>query len=73
MVLMLQYEDKAEKVPIMLFKYDSTRRHELKLALELHRDDALCKFGIFERDKPDAKMIGTNIEEFEITYTEKTG
>ncbi|XP_033213961.1 uncharacterized protein LOC117171026 [Belonocnema kinseyi] len=67
------YEDKAYKVPIIVFKYDSTRKNELKVVLEMYSTEVV-HFGIFERDKPpEAKLIASSIEEFESNDTERTG
>lgn len=61
------------KVPITVFKYDYTRKNDLKMVLEMFNDDVI-DFGIFEYDKPpEAKMIDKNIETFETSTEEKTG
>ncbi|XP_043465008.1 uncharacterized protein LOC122500236 isoform X1 [Leptopilina heterotoma] len=66
------YEDKTYKVPIIVFKYDSTRKNELKVVLEIYNSE-IVHFGVFERDKPpEAKLIATNIEEFESMTFERT-
>lgn len=57
----------------MVFKYDSTRKNELKVILEMQESEVL-NFGIFERDKPpEAKLIATTIDEFDEKVEEKTG
>ncbi|XP_011879424.1 PREDICTED: uncharacterized protein LOC105568393 isoform X1 [Vollenhovia emeryi] len=67
------YEDKMAKVPITVFKYDYTRKNDLKMVLEMFDDDVI-NFGIFEYDKPpEAKMIAKSIEAFEMCTEEKTG
>ncbi|XP_034943685.1 uncharacterized protein [Chelonus insularis] len=67
------YEDKTDTTPIMVFKYDSTRKSELKVVLEMQESEVV-HFGIFERDKPpDAKLIATSIDEYEEKVEEKTG
>ncbi|XP_039311600.1 uncharacterized protein LOC105201787 isoform X2 [Solenopsis invicta] len=67
------YEDKMAKVPITVFKYDYTRKNDLKMVLEMFGDDVI-NFGIFEYDKPpEAKMIAKSIEAFEMSVEEKTG
>lgn len=61
------------KVPITVFKYDYTRKNDLKMVIEMFDDDVI-NFGIFEYDKPpEAKMIAKNIEAFEMSTEEKTG
>lgn len=61
------------KVPITVFKYDYTRKNDLKMVLEMFDDDVI-NFGIFEYDKPlEAKMIAKSIEAFEMSTEEKTG
>jgi len=61
------------KVPIIVFKYDYTRKNDLKIVLEIFEDDVI-DFGIFEYDKPsEVKMIAKNIEAFEMSTEEKTG
>ncbi|KYM77076.1 Thioredoxin domain-containing protein 3 like protein [Atta colombica] len=70
---MYPYEDKIAKVPITVFKYDYTRKNDLKMVLEMFDDDVI-NFGIFEYDKPpEAKMIAKTIEAFEMNTEEKTG
>ncbi|XP_020281955.1 uncharacterized protein LOC109853847 [Pseudomyrmex gracilis] len=72
-IITYPYEDKMTKVPITVFKYDYTRKNDLKMVLEMFNDDVI-DFGIFEYDKPpEAKMIGKNIETFETSTEEKTG
>ncbi|XP_012233294.1 thioredoxin domain-containing protein 3-like [Linepithema humile] len=67
------YEDKMTKVPITVFKYDYTRKNDLKMVLDMFNDDVM-DFGIFEYDKPpEAKMIAKNIDVFEMNAEEKTG
>ncbi|XP_043274612.1 thioredoxin domain-containing protein 3-like isoform X2 [Venturia canescens] len=67
------YEDKTVKAPIIVFKYDSTRRNELKMVLDIYESEVV-NFGIFERDKPpEAKLIATSIEEFDENFEGKTG
>uniref|UniRef100_A0A0C9RLJ0 NME9 protein n=1 Tax=Fopius arisanus TaxID=64838 RepID=A0A0C9RLJ0_9HYME len=67
------YEDKTEKAPIMVFKFDSTRKNELKIVLAMQESEVL-HFGIFERDKPgEARLIANSIEEFDASTEEKTG
>ncbi|XP_032681265.1 uncharacterized protein LOC116848845 isoform X4 [Odontomachus brunneus] len=67
------YEDKMANVPIIVFKYDYTRKNDLKMVLEMFNDDVI-DFGIFEYDKPpEAKMIAKSIEAFEMSTEEKTG
>ncbi|EZA61165.1 Thioredoxin domain-containing protein 3-like protein [Ooceraea biroi] len=67
------YEDKMTKVPIIVFKYDYTRKNDLRIVLEMFEDDVI-DFGVFEYDKPtEAKMIAKSIEEFETSTEEKTG
>lgn len=61
------------KVPITVFKYDCTRKNDLKMVLEMFDDDVM-DFGVFEYDKPpEAKMIAKSIDAFEISTEEKTG
>lgn len=61
------------KVPITIFKYDYTRKNDLKMVLDMF-DDEVINFGIFEYDKPpEAKIIAKNIETFEMSTEEKTG
>lgn len=73
MIFDLQYEDKIAKVPIIVFKYDYTRKNYLKMVLEMFSDEVV-DFGIFEYDKPsEAKMIANSIEAFEMSGEEKTG
>lgn len=61
------------KVPIIVFKYDYTRKNDLKVVIEMFNDDVM-DFGIFEYDKPpEAKMIAKSIEAFEMNTEEKTG
>ncbi|XP_031829207.1 uncharacterized protein LOC116425509 isoform X2 [Nomia melanderi] len=68
-----QYEDKSANVPIVVFKYDYTRKNELKIVLE-EFDDEVVNFGIFESDKPpEAKIIARSIDEFEQNTKERTG
>ncbi|XP_076750469.1 uncharacterized protein LOC143423204 [Xylocopa sonorina] len=67
------YEDKTAKVPIVLFKYDYTRKNELKMVLQEFEDEVV-NFGIFESDKPlEAKLIAKSISEFESNIKERTG
>ncbi|XP_076237009.1 uncharacterized protein LOC143180878 [Calliopsis andreniformis] len=67
------YEDKATKVPVVVFKYDYTRKNELKIVLEEFEDEVI-NFGIFEADKPpEAKIIAKSIAEFELNVKERTG
>ncbi|KAK2576934.1 hypothetical protein KPH14_005552 [Odynerus spinipes] len=67
------YEDKTTKAPIIVFKYDSTRKNELKMVMEMYNDEVV-DFGVFECDKfPNIKMIAKSIEEFESSTEEKTG
>ncbi|KZC04086.1 Thioredoxin domain-containing protein 3 like protein [Dufourea novaeangliae] len=67
------YEDKAAKVPTVVFKYDYTRKNELKIVLEEFEDE-VANFGIFESDKPpEAKIIAKSIDEFEKNIRERTG
>nr|XP_034171497.1 uncharacterized protein LOC117600315 isoform X1 [Osmia lignaria] len=67
------YEDKTTKAPIVVFKYDYTRKNELKLVLEEFEDE-IVHFGIFQSDKPpEAKLIAKSIQEFESTVKERTG
>lgn len=69
---LFQYEDKTYKVPIIVFKYDSTRKNELKVVQEIYNSE-IVHFGVFERDKPpEAKLIATSIEEFELMTFERT-
>lgn len=57
----------------MVFKYDYTRKNELKIVLE-EFDDEVVNFGIFESDKPpEAKIIARRIDEFEQNTIERTG
>lgn len=68
-----QYEDKMANVPITVFKYDYTRKNDLKMVLEMFNDDVI-DFGVFEYDKPpEAKMIAKSVEAFETSTEEKTG
>jgi len=61
------------KVPIIVFKYDYTRKNDLRIVLEMFEDDVI-DFGVFEYDKPsEVKMIAKNIEVFEMSIEEKTG
>lgn len=61
------------KVPITVFKYDYTRKNDLKMVIEMFDDDVI-NFGIFEYDKPpEAKMMAKSIEAFEMSTEEKTG
>ncbi|OAD54657.1 Thioredoxin domain-containing protein 3 like protein [Eufriesea mexicana] len=67
------YEDKTMNVPIVVFKYDYTRKNELKMVLEEFEDEVI-NFGIFESDKPpEAKLIAKNITELELNARERTG
>ncbi|KOC70274.1 Thioredoxin domain-containing protein 3 like protein [Habropoda laboriosa] len=67
------YEDKTENVPIVLFKYDYTRKNDLTMVLQEFEDEVI-HFGIFESDKPpEAKLIATSIAEFELNVKERTG
>ncbi|XP_074094257.1 uncharacterized protein LOC141524338 isoform X1 [Cotesia typhae] len=67
------YEDKSNATPIIVFKFDSTRKNELKAVLEMQESE-IVHFGIFERDKPpEAKLIATSIDEYEEKVKEKTG
>ncbi|XP_057331537.1 uncharacterized protein LOC130671581 isoform X2 [Microplitis mediator] len=67
------YQDKTDVTPIIVFKFDSTRKNELKVVLEMQESEVI-HFGIFERDKPpEAKLIATNIDEYEEKVVEKTG
>ncbi|XP_035741142.1 uncharacterized protein LOC118449973 [Vespa mandarinia] len=67
------YEDKIKREPIIIFKYDSTRKNELKMVLEMYTDD-IVDFGVFECDKPsNIKMIAKSIKEFEFSTLERTG
>ncbi|XP_025264243.1 uncharacterized protein LOC105252783 [Camponotus floridanus] len=67
------YEDKMTKVPITIFKYDYTRKNDLKMVLDMFNDEVI-NFGIFEYDKPpEAKIIAKSIETFEMSTEEKTG
>ncbi|XP_006561189.1 uncharacterized protein LOC409038 isoform X1 [Apis mellifera] len=67
------YEDKTAKVPIVLFKYDYTRKNELKMVLQEFEDEVV-NFGIFESDKPpEAKLIAKSIIDFELNTKERTG
>lgn len=61
------------KVPITVFKYDYTRKNDLKMVLDMFNDEVI-NFGIFEYDKPpEAKIIAKSIEAFEMNAEEKTG
>lgn len=61
------------KVPITIFKYDYTRKNDLKMVLDMFNDEVI-NFGIFEYDKPpEAKIIAKSIEAFEMNTEEKTG
>lgn len=61
----MKYEDKSRKAPTIMFKYDNTRKNELKVVMEMYSSEVV-KFGIFDNDKPpDSKIIATTIEEFE--------
>ncbi|KAG7189695.1 hypothetical protein KM043_017365 [Ampulex compressa] len=67
------YEDKTEKAPIIVFKYDYTRKNDLKMVMEIFADDVV-EFGIFECDKPtEAKMITNSFQDFESRKEERTG
>ncbi|XP_015172253.1 PREDICTED: uncharacterized protein LOC107064284 isoform X3 [Polistes dominula] len=67
------YEDKSKNEPIIIFKYDSTRKNELKMVLEMYNDEVV-DFGVFECDKlSNIKMIAKSIEDFESNIEEKTG
>ncbi|XP_076289122.1 uncharacterized protein LOC143213292 isoform X1 [Lasioglossum baleicum] len=67
------YEDKAANVPIVVFKYDYTRKNELRIVLEEFEDEVV-HFGIFESDKPpEAKIIAGSMDEFEENTRERTG
>lgn len=67
------YEDKTAKIPIVLFKYDYTRKNELKMVLQEFEDEVV-NFGIFESDKPpEAKLIAKSITDFELNTKERTG
>ncbi|XP_031787622.1 uncharacterized protein LOC100678333 isoform X2 [Nasonia vitripennis] len=66
------YEDLDSNVPTIMFKYDSTRRKELQVVLEMYSNEVV-HFGVFERDRlPDAKLIASSIEEFENEVKEKS-
>lgn len=57
----------------MVFKFDSTRKNELKVVLEMQESEVL-HFGIFERDKPgEARLMATSIDEFDASSEEKSG
>lgn len=57
----------------MLFKYDYTRKNELKMVLQEFEDEVV-NFGIFESDKPpEAKLIAKSIIDFELNTKERTG
>lgn len=72
-IIILKYEDKTTKVPIVVFKYDYMRKNELKMVLQEFEDEVV-NFGIFESDKPlEAKLIAKNITEFELNTKERTG
>jgi hypothetical protein len=61
------------KIPVIVFKYDCTRKNDLKIILEIFEDDVI-DFGVFEYDKPsEVKMIAKSIEAFEMSTEEKTG
>ncbi|XP_043523826.1 uncharacterized protein LOC122535946 isoform X2 [Frieseomelitta varia] len=67
------YEDKTAEVPIVVFKYDYTRKNELRMVLQEFEDEVV-NFGIFESDKPpEAKLIAKNITDFELNTRERTG
>ncbi|XP_076176349.1 uncharacterized protein LOC143151259 isoform X2 [Ptiloglossa arizonensis] len=67
------YEDKTAKLPIVVFKYDYTKKNDLKVILEEFEDEVI-NFGIFESDKPpEAKIIAKSINEFELNTRERTG
>ncbi|XP_053973829.1 uncharacterized protein LOC128873882 isoform X1 [Hylaeus volcanicus] len=67
------YEDKTAKLPIVVFKYDYTKKNDLKVVLEEFEDEVI-NFGIFESDKPpEAKIIAKSINEFELNTRERTG
>ncbi|XP_017877335.1 uncharacterized protein LOC108623388, partial [Ceratina calcarata] len=67
------YEDKTAKVPIVVFKYDYTKKSELKMILQEFEDEVI-NFGIFESDKPqEAKLLAKSITEFESNTRERTG
>ncbi|XP_076619566.1 uncharacterized protein LOC143340974 isoform X2 [Colletes latitarsis] len=67
------YEDKTAKLPIVVFKYDYTKKNDLKVVLEEFEDE-IINFGIFESDKPpEAKIIAKSIDEFELNTRERTG
>ncbi|XP_014602017.1 PREDICTED: uncharacterized protein LOC106785801 isoform X1 [Polistes canadensis] len=67
------YEDKTKNEPIIIFKYDSTRKNELKMVLEMYNDEVV-DFGVFECDKlSNIKLIAKSIEDFESNTEEKTG
>lgn len=56
-----------------MFKYDSTKRNDIKMIISNYKSD-LMNFGVFERDKPpEAKRIASSIGEFEEKVEERTG
>lgn len=60
-------------IPIIVFKYDYTRKNDLRVVLEMFEDDVI-DFGVFEYDKPpEAKIIAKSIDTFEMSTEEKTG
>ncbi|XP_048506144.1 thioredoxin-like protein 1 isoform X1 [Athalia rosae] len=67
------FEHETSRVPIIVFKYDSTKKNDIKIIVSNYKSD-LMNFGVFERDKPpEAKRIATSIEEFEEKAEERTG
>ncbi|XP_023288101.1 uncharacterized protein LOC105701844 [Orussus abietinus] len=67
------YEDKAHRSPVIVFKYDSTRKNDLKVVMEMYESE-IVNFGVFDRDKPpSAKQIADSIEEFETLVKDKSG
>ncbi|XP_014203605.1 thioredoxin domain-containing protein 3 [Copidosoma floridanum] len=66
-------EEADEDIPITVFKYDSTKKKELKVVLNTYANDVIS-FGIFERDSlPNPKFITKLMERFEHEYKDKTG
>ncbi|XP_048506148.1 thioredoxin-like protein 1 isoform X4 [Athalia rosae] len=71
--MLKEFEHETSRVPIIVFKYDSTKKNDIKIIVSNYKSD-LMNFGVFERDKPpEAKRIATSIEEFEEKAEERTG
>ncbi|KAJ8683246.1 hypothetical protein QAD02_019038 [Eretmocerus hayati] len=65
--------DDEDEVPVVIFKYDATKRKELSIALEQYEKEVVS-FGIFERDTvPNPRRIAKSIKGYEERVQVKTG